>query len=275
MDQSQHLVSVIMPAYNAGPFLREAVESVLAQDHQHWELILVNDGSTDDTASVAASFTDPRITVIHQENRGISGARNRALEKVRGEFLVTLDADDVLTPNSLSSRLSVFDRDPGLSFVDGAVLMMDRSMTNVLQSYSPSFLGEPFDELLALSGNCFFGPTWMVRIEHDMKLRYDEDTTHAEDLLLYLTLAKGRRYGFTDQIVLYYRRTGTSAMSNLDGLARGYRHIVHWLKDRPELVTIRQQRRFARKCDLIMAKSYLRDGRPLKAFGHWVGIRHA
>lgn len=262
-----------MPAFNAEPFIREAMESVLAQDHADWELIVVNDGSTDRTGAIADSFSDARIRVIHQENRGIGGARNRAMELVRGQFLVTLDADDVMPPKSLSSRLSVLLGDRGLSFADGCVRMMDRTMTSELKRYTPTFTGEPFDELLKLNGSCFFGTTWMIRMTPGMELKFDENTSHAEDLLFYLAISKGRRYGHTMETVLYYRRTGTSAMSNLDGLARGYAHIVRWLKAHPELLQARDLERFERTCNMIMARSYLRNKEPLKALAHVLGIR--
>lgn len=92
------LVSVLTPAYNAAPYLAETVRSVLAQSYPRVEMIIVNDGSKDDTLAVAKSFTDPRIKVIDQENRGASAARNRAYAEAQGEFIQYLDADDLLHP---------------------------------------------------------------------------------------------------------------------------------------------------------------------------------
>ncbi len=103
MKATNDLVSIMMPAYNAEQFLAEAMESVLAQTYSNWELLVVNDGSTDDTAVIAAQFTDPRIQLIHKENGGESSARNMALEHSQGAFIAYLDADDAWLPHHLET----------------------------------------------------------------------------------------------------------------------------------------------------------------------------
>lgn len=87
-------VTVIMPAYNAGRYIAKAIESVLAQTLQDWELIVVDDGSTDDTSSLVAAYSDPRIRCMHQKNQGPAAARNRGVQHSSGQFLAFLDADD-------------------------------------------------------------------------------------------------------------------------------------------------------------------------------------
>lgn len=93
-------ISIIVAAFNAGMTLREAVTSVYAQSYSGWELILVDDGSNDDTASICDEFgrMDSRVRVIHTENRGVSAARNSGIDAATGEWLAFLDADDVLHP---------------------------------------------------------------------------------------------------------------------------------------------------------------------------------
>lgn len=266
-------ISIIMPAYNAGSFIGEAVRSVLAQDHRDWELIIVNDGSTDGTAEVLAAFSDPRIIIVHQENRGIGGARNRGLQLISGQFLATLDADDVLPPRSLSSRLDVLRRDPGVSFADGRVQVMDRTLERVVREYRPSFRGEPLSELVRLTGSCFFGPTWLIRLTPDMELGFDEHQTHAEDLRFYISLAPGRRYDFTGETVLFYRRTGESAMSDLDGLMRGYDRLHRWLRLHPGSVSPADVAVFARRVRRIAIRSYAKSGQWGKALSYLLGLR--
>lgn len=101
------LVSVIIPCYNQGQFLAEAIDSVLAQTYPHVEIIVVNDGSTDNTVDVAASYGD-KIKYIWQENSGVSVARNRGILESRGDYLQFLDADDLITPLKLSQQLEAF-----------------------------------------------------------------------------------------------------------------------------------------------------------------------
>jgi glycosyltransferase involved in cell wall biosynthesis len=113
------LVSVMIGAYNAAPYLGEAIESVLGQDYEPLELIVVDDGSTDGTADVARSFTQAKL--IQQENGGNGAARNRAVENASGKLYAFLDADDRFTPGKLSLQKAALDADPGLDMVFGHV----------------------------------------------------------------------------------------------------------------------------------------------------------
>lgn len=94
-------VSVVIPLYNKGPHIARALNSVLAQTFQDFEVIVVDDGSTDDGAEVVRKFDDPRIRLIHQENQGVSAARNVGVEASRGELVAFLDADDEWLPRHL------------------------------------------------------------------------------------------------------------------------------------------------------------------------------
>ena len=99
-------VSVIIPAYNCAHFLPEAVDSIRRQNHPALEIVIVNDGSTDATAEVAASFGD-RVRCVHQANGGCAAARNAGLEAARGEFVSFLDADDLWPEDTLARQLPV------------------------------------------------------------------------------------------------------------------------------------------------------------------------
>jgi glycosyltransferase involved in cell wall biosynthesis len=112
-------MSVMIGAYDAAPYLGEAIESVLAQDYEPIELIVVDDGSTDGTAEVARSF--PQVKVIQQENGGNGAARNRAVENASGELYAFLDADDRFTLGKLRLQKGALDADPGLDMVFGHV----------------------------------------------------------------------------------------------------------------------------------------------------------
>lgn len=105
-DTRPPLVSVIIPTYNRAWVLGEAVESVLAQDYRCLEVIVVDDGSTDDTAAILAGYDD--IVVIDQTNRGVSAARNRGVAHARGELIAFLDSDDLWLPQKLSTQVAFF-----------------------------------------------------------------------------------------------------------------------------------------------------------------------
>ncbi len=113
--QSSPLVSVVIPLYNQGQFLKEAVYSVLAQTQPRWEMIIVNDGSTDDSLQQAqkilAEVSDPRIKLVSHENQGKGKTRNRGVKETSAPFVCILDADDMLAPQYFSTVLSIFEKD--------------------------------------------------------------------------------------------------------------------------------------------------------------------
>ncbi len=95
-------VGVVIPAYNVAPWLSDAMRSVLSQTYRDWSLVVVDDGSTDPTPEIAASFIDPRIRLIRQSNHGVSAARNRGLAAITADAILFLDADDWLAPDALA-----------------------------------------------------------------------------------------------------------------------------------------------------------------------------
>lgn len=109
------MVSIIMPAYNAAPYISESIQSVLAQTYQNWELIIVDDGSKDETFAIAQSYAqkDGRIKAIQQPNAGASAARNRAFELSKGDFVKYFDADDLLNPEALEAQVNLALKNPG------------------------------------------------------------------------------------------------------------------------------------------------------------------
>jgi glycosyltransferase involved in cell wall biosynthesis len=114
------LVTVIIGAYNAERYLAEAIESVLVGTYRNFELIVVDDGSTDRTSEIAESYGEP-VSCIRQANGGMAASRNRAIPEARGDYLAFLDADDRFPPDKLERQLAVFDADPELDVVFGHV----------------------------------------------------------------------------------------------------------------------------------------------------------
>ncbi len=117
---SPDLISVVIPAYNAGLYLGEALESVFAQTYPSVEVIVVDDGSDDDTAEVARSF-GARVSYVRQERAGAGAARNAALDHARGPYLAFLDADDRFTPTKLEHQMAALASGPELDMVYGHV----------------------------------------------------------------------------------------------------------------------------------------------------------
>lgn len=108
---SDPLVSVIIPVYNVAPYLREALDSVVNQSYRNLEIIVIDDGSTDDSGSICDEYKhDSRVQVIHQENRGLSGARNTGLDRMTGEYVAFLDSDDAFTLQMIERMVSAIQR---------------------------------------------------------------------------------------------------------------------------------------------------------------------
>jgi glycosyltransferase involved in cell wall biosynthesis len=112
------LVSVVMPAFNAARFIEQTLESARCQTFQDFEVLVVDDGSTDDTAAVAQKFceTDARFQLLRRSHNGLSATRNAGIERTRGEFIAFLDADDVWSPEKLECQMALFRADPRVNF---------------------------------------------------------------------------------------------------------------------------------------------------------------
>lgn len=128
------LVSIIVPCYNYAHFLSQTLENVLGQEYTEWECIIVDDGSTDDTAVVAERYTsrDRRFRYIHQQNKGLSGARNTGIAGSRGSLLQLLDSDDLLHPAKLARQVAILEADPAIDITYGNSLFFHTDDPSVL-----------------------------------------------------------------------------------------------------------------------------------------------
>jgi teichuronic acid biosynthesis glycosyltransferase TuaG len=259
------LVSVIMPAFNAEPFIEEAIQSVIHQTYHDWELIIINDGSTDRTGEIVESFNDPRIFYISKQNEGVSAARNMGLQRMRGEFVCFLDADDVLTSNSIKDRMAIFLKRPDVDFVDGSVIVTKRDLRDYRLTWTPSFEGAPHKELIRLRDTCFITISWMIRTRAIGETRFHVGLSHCEDLWFLIDIAANRLYTFTPEAILYFRRTGNSAMSNLEGLGKGYLALRNNLKQKKYCLSRFDHLVLKWKINKIMFLSFAAEGRLLKA----------
>jgi glycosyltransferase involved in cell wall biosynthesis len=115
--QAKPLVSIIIPAYNAAEYIAEAIESVLIQNYRNFELLIINDGSTDGTEEIIRGFKDERIRYFRQENQGLAATHNTGIRQSRGEFIIKLDADDKMTPDFIARHVRQFENNPEADLV--------------------------------------------------------------------------------------------------------------------------------------------------------------
>lgn len=259
------LVSVIVPAFNAAPFVEQAIASVRAQTWPRWELIVVDDGSTDGTAAILAREQDPRIRIVSQDNAGVGAARNAALEIARGDYVAFLDADDRLPPESLSRRVAYLDANPSVDIVNGGILVTEGG--KVVRRHVPLTAIQPLlPRLAALDERVFFGPFYMLRRSRIESQRFPAGLSHCEDLCFFLELADQANlvYGAVDAEVYEYRKHGASAMSDVDGIESGYLALVRVAR-RLKGMTPRRMLALRWRVASIMAKTWVRRARPLRA----------
>lgn len=197
-------VSIIVPAYNQSEYLGDAIRSALGQTHADLEVIVVDDGSTDETPAVCQAFTDARLRYVWQANRGLSGARNTGIREARGEFLTFLDSDDQFLPDKLEQLLAAFEGDPGLGLVAGQAVLIDRLGRPIGEIFDRPLPADPTELLLGNPlhvGSVLLRRDWQERVG-----LFDESLRSYEDWDMWLRLARaGCRMGWVARPVSLYR----------------------------------------------------------------------
>ena len=122
-ELAKGLVSIIIPCYNASSYIKETINSVLTQTFQNFEILLINDGSTDNSSSIIKTIKDDRIHLVEQENQGVSFSRNKGIAMAKGEFVVFLDADDLLHPSFLEKRIFTLSKSAAIACASNVVLV--------------------------------------------------------------------------------------------------------------------------------------------------------
>lgn len=221
-------VSVIMPVHNAAPFLREAITSILGQTFTDFELIIVNDGSTDGSGAIIDSFSDARIRAFHQANQGISAALNAGIEQAHAPLIARMDADDVSLPERLARQVDFLRTHPNVAVVASFVdfLNVDGEVTGVWDTDRAAHDEASIDGLLPRT-NCIAHPTVMLRREALGALRYDPRQHGAEDWDLWLRLrSRGHRIAKIPEALVRYRMHPSSIMGGLKRKAPVERRLL-------------------------------------------------
>ena len=224
----QPAVSVVIPAYNAAWCVGKAIDSVLAQDFRDFELIVVDDGSTDETAAVLSGYGDA-IRVVHQANGGMSHARNAGIRAARGEFIAFLDADDWWLPGKLGNQIELMRSNTGIGFSSTAARVEDPE-GRLLNAWpcSPcetSFLAHLFQGNAGIAGG---SSALMVRRALLEKTGgYDETLGGVEDADLWIRLAAITEYAcIPEPGVIILRRPG-SVSRNVERMRQGAIRVMH------------------------------------------------
>ncbi len=186
-------ITVLMPAYNAEKYIGDAIESVLQQTFTDFELLIVNDGSTDDTVEVIRSYDDPRIVVIYQDNKGIAHALNYGLKYARAPFIARFDADDICYPDRLQMQYDFMTANPEYSVIGSAADYIDMD-GHFLFTHKPPAFNNPEIQQLKYSvcpfiHSCVFYKKDLVI----SKGGYNEHAYTFEDHFLWVNILKDQK----------------------------------------------------------------------------------
>jgi len=261
---NRDLVSIILPAHNAAQTIQEAIESVLQQDYLQWQLIIIENGSSDNTLTICHQFKDTRILIIQETTQGLSKARNLGIAKAQGEFICFLDADDVLPPLSLSSRVRFFREKPEMAYCDGVVIKKNENLNRIIEIWSPQIPRQLTVEMNKINAICFCGVTWMIRSIQIGNTRFDESWSHLEDRKFFFELAQKGEYGAVSHPIYIIRKRNGSLMTNHRKLQAAYRRFLNFIKVQHQIdpSEFKRQHTFYRT---MFFKTHLKTGRLLAA----------
>jgi glycosyltransferase involved in cell wall biosynthesis len=219
------LVSVIIPAFNRERVIGKAIKSVLAQTFQDFEIIVVDDGSRDETAKNAINWADPRVRIFRFEtNQGAQAARNAGARVARGKWLSFLDSDDELLPRSLEMRLGTAAIE-NVEVVHSDCYILRSDMRQEL--YNPPVLrGQVYSELLSQPGTVF--PSMLMSANSFSQIGgLDETIVAYQEWDTAIRLAKSFRFGYVNAPTFVYNCRGTDRISNDERrAAQGYKQVV-------------------------------------------------
>ena len=214
------MVSIIMPAYNAEKTIRESIESVISQTVKDWELIVIDDGSSDDTADIIAEFSnsDSRIRFLKNENnRGVSYTRNRAIELAKGEWIAFLDCDDLWGREKLEKQLSLLNKHPDMVICYTASSFID-DCGNPYKYVMPAIEQLTYETLL--HKNLMSCSSVMIRTSIMKEIKVPDDKM-CEDYFVWLTVLRTYKiaYGINEPLLIY-RLSNKSRSSNRFKMAK-------------------------------------------------------
>jgi glycosyltransferase involved in cell wall biosynthesis len=232
MTSGGPLVSVVIPAYNSSRTVRATVESALAQTVSDLEVIVVDDGSSDDTADVVTAISDPRVRVVRQSNAGAAAARNAGIREASGQWVALLDADDLWLANKLKRQLEVLDANPSAQAVQSGAFFVDDALQilRVVHCTHPTNSLLPF---LRFQNMPAVSSAWLIA--RDLLNRtglFDEDLVILEDWDMAIRIARADEPISIPEPLVMYRVHPANRSLDLDiHIAPGFRVLGRLFSD--------------------------------------------
>lgn len=247
------MISVIIPVYNTKQYLRSCLDSILSQTYSDLELLFIDDGSTDGSAELLDSFKerDDRIRVIHQENAGVSAARNRGLSEARGDYITFVDSDDTLEPDMYETLLGLV-QEYGVDIAHCSYNRVEENRIKPVGNTGNRFLQNREEALECfLAGKLYSASCWNKLYARRLfeGVRFRQDIKMSEDLLVNIAVFNQvSRSVFWDICKYNYLSSETSACRNTPSIRKAADHIAV----ARELCT-----QFEKKCQFPLAQKRL------------------
>jgi glycosyltransferase involved in cell wall biosynthesis len=206
-NQATALVSIVMPVFNAAAYVNEAIQSILDQTHSFFELIIINDGSTDATTEIINGFSDHRIRLYSNEtNRGIVYSLNLGIEKSNGKYIARMDADDIAFNNRIEKQVQFLEANPEVILLGSGIIELNQEA--VVASRPNQITTDEQIKINLLTNVSFYHPTVMIRssvLKENPLLRYDPNQPHIEDYDFWIKLIPFGKFANIQEPLLYYR----------------------------------------------------------------------
>lgn len=197
-------VTIGIPVYNAGRFIKWAVQSVLNQTYTDFELIITDDGSTDDTVKIVKSFEDPRIVLItDDENHGISYRLNQQIDLAQGKYFVRMDADDIMLPDRIEKQVAYLDSHPRVDVIGGGAIIIDDNNNIIGERIGKESMRIDLEAWIGGAG--YIHPTVAGKTEVFKDLKYSTEFTGVEDQHLWMRASQKYKLLNISEYYIFYR----------------------------------------------------------------------
>lgn len=261
----QGLVSVIIPCYNAERFVNETITSVLNQSYQLFEIIVIDDGSTDRSSEIIMQQNDPKIILLKKSNTGVSCSRNRGLDYAKGEFVLFLDADDILSPDFLEKRVHHLFTHPDHDFCFSAVIKIDENGREIESHKIDGAGADLLKEILSYNLNYVTCPSnylFRKQMLDENSVKFNIQLSSSADRFFLIELSQFSKGGRISEGGYLLYRVHKKSMSNM--LTLKLIHDNHTFQKKVlqlDYIPKKLRRIFQYKTNYIFAGSYYKLGK--------------
>lgn len=251
MSTKKPLVSVVMPVYNAEPYLKEAIDSILEQTYENFELLAINDGSKDNSGKIIDHYAkiDSRVKAIHQKNTGIVKVLNRGIDMANGEFIARMDSDDVSFPRRFEQQLAVFAEDPKVVLVAGGFEVIDEDGEFLYREVLPA-RDRDLKRRMLLRNPLAHGSVMFRKSVIETVGTYTDEFGPTEDFELWSRISTAGKFVALETTIFRWRVNSAGITSNNNQLQLKImkRHTSElWKASFPKVLSAAQLRRDSRK----------------------------